>query len=178
MKKIRSAAVILASAVMMSVMTGCAQGLYEIYQKETVPKDWYDGTLDYLKSGFESDWTNVSEDTSVPYIYKDKNIKFGYLLKDLDGDGAEELLVGLMDGSEETKFTNLYVWHSDFGAINNMSTDDENFMYLYDNNVIRMDTTIGKTTRSEFMEYDHKSNSYHIVDPVEGKPGKYTLTAF
>lgn len=39
---------------------------------------------------------------SGPEEYRDSSNQFGYLLKDLDGNGAEELLVGLINDAPQT----------------------------------------------------------------------------
>ena len=96
---------------------------------------------------------------------------------DLDGDGIDELLIGIMDGAEETKFTNLIIKHRDFGPTQSFSTGEGYYMYLCDNNVIRMDSWYGSETRTEYMEYDSKNNSFPVIDGGS-KPKKIELTGF
>ena len=65
-----------------------------------IPKKWYEPTLQYysdgIKNGFEQEFRNLP----VPDDLKDKSKKQGYLLIDLDKDGAktkDELDVRLLN---------------------------------------------------------------------------------
>ena len=82
---------------------------------KVTPKKWYEPTLEYysngIKNGFEQEFRNLP----VPDDLKDKSKKQGYLLIDLDKDGVDELLIGLIDDGPSTKFTNVIVFHSDLG---------------------------------------------------------------
>ena len=86
-----------------------------------IPQDWYDQTLAYYEEGFSSGWKNERDDLRITDEMKDESIEFGYMLKDLDGDGADELLIGIIDDSDETRFTDIYIWHRDIGAFRIMS---------------------------------------------------------
>ena len=95
-----------ASLIAATLVTGCG-GTY-------VPDGWYNQTLKYYKEGFETGWKNEDPDLYICEEMKDKKNNFGYLIKDLDGDGGEELLIGMNEGSGPTKFTDVYIWHKDF----------------------------------------------------------------
>ena len=138
---------------------------------------WYESTLDYFKEGFNNGWKNENSKFFISDELKDSSIKFGYALIDLDGDGIDELLIGIMDGAEETKFTNLIIKHRDFGPTQFFSTGEGYYMYLCDNNVIRMDSWYGSETRTEYMEYASKNNSFPVIDGGS-KPKKIELTGF
>jgi hypothetical protein len=138
---------------------------------------WYESTLDYFKEGFNNGWKNENSKFFISDELKDSSIKFGYALIDLDGDGIDELLIGIMDGAEETKFTNLIIKHRDFGPTQSFSTGEGYYMYLCDDNIIRMDSWYGSETRTEYMEYDSKNNSFPVIDGG-GKPKKVELTGF
>ena len=60
-------------------LCGCSLGL-----GSRVPADWYEGTLEYYREGFSSDWANEREDLFIHDEMKDPNNKFGYLLRDLN----------------------------------------------------------------------------------------------
>jgi hypothetical protein len=142
-----------------------------------IPDNWYNETIEFYRKGFETGWANEKESLPISDEQKDPNNKFGYLLRDLDGDGANELLIGLMDDSEETKFTDIYIWHSDRGSFRIMSTGEGYYMYLCPDNVIREDSWYGSQTKVNYMTYDSKNNAFLHVDGG-GKPGKYELTPF
>ncbi|MBP5311206.1 MAG: hypothetical protein ILN61_00905 [Lachnospiraceae bacterium] len=142
-----------------------------------IPPDWYDETLAYYEEGFKSGWKNEKEDLYISDELKDESIEFGYLLKDLDGDKADELLIGIIDDSDETKFTDIYIWHRDIGAFRIMSAGEGYYMYLCDSDIIREDSWYGSQTKTNYMRYDSKDNSFLIVDGGS-KPKKVELTRF
>lgn len=166
MKKIIS--IIAVSSFIISLM---ACGRYFI------PQDWYDQTLAYYEEGFGSGWKNERDDLRITDEMKDESIEFGYMLKDLDGDGADELLIGIIDDSDETKFTDIYIWHRDIGAFRIMSGGEGYYMYLCDSDIIREDSWYGSATKTQYMRYDSKDNSFLIVDGGS-KPEKCELTSF
>ena len=127
---------------------------------------WYESTLDYFKEGFNNGWKNENSKFFISDELKDSSIKFGYAL-----------LIGIMDGAEETKFTNLIIKHRDLGPTQSFSTGEGYYMYLCDDNIIRMDSWYGSETRTEYMEYDSKNNSFPVIDG-ESKPKKVELTGF
>ncbi len=142
-----------------------------------IPKDWYDATVDYYREGFSSGWANEDPKLYITDEMKDPDNKFGYLLRDLNGDGAYELLIGIIDDSEETKFTDLYIWHSDFGAFRSLNCGEGYYMYLCDGDVIRMDSWYGSQTKIDYMEYNPEGDSFIIVDGGSN-PGHFELTEF
>nr|MCR4846641.1 hypothetical protein [Eubacterium sp.] len=64
--------------------------------KKPVPKNWYDVTLETYREGFRTGWKD-EQGLNITDEQKDPNNKFGYLLRDLDGDGASEVLIGIID---------------------------------------------------------------------------------
>ncbi len=141
------------------------------------PATWYEPTLDYYKEGFESGWANEDPKLFISDEMKDTGNSFGYLLKDLDGDGLNELLIGIKDDSDETKFTDVYIYHSDLGPYRVLSGGEGYYIYLCDDNVIRMDSWYGSETEIKYMSYDSNDNAFLIIDSGS-KPGKYELTDF
>ncbi len=167
LKKIAAIALVLLTA------TSCAQ------KKNKVPENWYEGTIDYLDKGFSSGWKNADEDANISDELRDSNNKFGYLLKDLNGDGADEVLVGLIDNGSVTKFTDIYVWHRDFGPTRIWSTGEGYYIYLCEDNILRSDSWYGSQTRTEYMKFNTEEESFLILSPdTEPTPGKYQLTPF
>ena len=153
-------------------LCGCSLGL-----GSRVPADWYNETLEYYREGFSSDWANEREDLFIHDEMKDPNNKFGYLLRDLNGDGADELLIGIIDDSEETKFTDLFIWHSDFGAFRSLNCGEGYYMYICDDNVIKMDSWYGSETKIDYMVYEPEGDAFLIVDGGSN-PGHFELTEF
>ena len=151
------------------LLSGCG-GTY-------VPDGWYNSTLKYYQEGFDTGWKNEYPNIYICDEMKDKNNKFGYLLKDLDGDGGEELLIGMIDNSGETKFTDLYIWHKDFGALRNLNTGDGYYFYLCDDNVLKIEKWYGSETQIDYWKYNSDDNSFTIVNGATN-PQKCTLTEF
>ena len=86
MKKL--AASVLSVMLLMTVVfgfTGCKKA----------PKNWYKNCLEYYRDGINNGFTKTFGNLHVPEELKDKNNKIGYQLRDLDGDGVEELLMDL-----------------------------------------------------------------------------------
>ena len=142
-----------------------------------VPKDWYNETLDYYSEGFSSDWANEDPKLYISDEMKDPDNTFGYLLRDLNGDGVDELLIGIIDDSEETKFTDLYIWHSDLGVIRSLNCGEGYYMYLCDDDVIKMDSWYGSQTKIDYLKYDPEGNQFMYVDGGSN-PGHFELTEF
>ena len=142
-----------------------------------IPAEWYNETLEYYREGFSSDWANEREDLHISDEMKDPDNTFGYLLRDLNGDGADELLIGIIDDSEETKFTDLYIWHSDFGAFRSLNCGDGYYMYICDDDVIKMDSWYGSQTKVDYMVYEQDGDAFLIVDGGSN-PGHFDLTPF
>ena len=147
--------------------------------KPKVPEDWYTESLNYYQEGFACNWSNEEDDYYIIDELKDPDTEFGYLLRDLDGDGANELLIGIIDDAPETKFTDILIWHSDIGPFRILSGGDGYYIYLCDDNVIKMDKWYGSQTLTDYMEYNSDNNSFTILDPAPAvTPGKYELTPF
>jgi len=127
------------------------------------PKDWYKDTLKYYEEGFGSDWKTERSDLRVCDEMKDKKYKFGYLIIDLDNDGTDELLLGFNEDGV-TKFTDLYIWHSDIGAFRIVSSGYEYYMYLCDDNIIREDSWYGSNTKTRYYKFISKDNALLNVD--------------
>ena len=118
---------------------------------KVTPKKWYEPTLQYysdgIKNGFEQEFRNLP----VPDDLKDKSKQQGYLLIDLDKDGVDELLIGLIDDGPSTKFTNVIVMGDGTSAHDQIT----------------------------YMRWNHKDNAFNVIDG-EGKflPTKWELTPF
>lgn len=158
-----------AVAMITAVLTGCAG--------QKIPDNWYNKTLDYYSEGLSNNWANERDDLDVSEEMKDSSNKFGYYLKDLDGDGTDELLIGIIDDLDETRFIDLYIWHSDIGSFRILHAGDDYYIYLCENNIIRMDSWHGSTPEIRYFKYDSGNNSFHVLD-TESKTLKVELTPF
>ena len=152
--------------VLLFVLTGCGR---------KAPKNWYEGNINYYKEGVKDNWEHVDSDYYVCEEYKKE--KLGYLLIDLDGDGTDELLIGIIDDSSETKFTDIIIYHNDFGPKRVFSDGDGYYIYLCDNNIIRYDSWYGSETKTEYMKYNSDDNSWPIID-TKALARKVELTPF
>ena len=150
--------------------TGCAK---------SANKEWYKGVLEYYGNGVQNGFTEKHSNLNVPQELEDKSNKIGYLLRDLDGDGIDELLIGLIDDGYDTKFTNVVVRHSDLGPYCLLSGSDGHYIYLCSDNVIYMKNQYVTVDYTDFMRWQSKSNSFQHIEG-EGKylPMKWELTAF
>ncbi len=128
------------------------------------PKDWYQMTLRYYKEGYSSSWSNERPDLKVYDVLKNRPSKSGYLLTDLDGDGDDELLIGFTDIAGATRFTDIYTWTRSDGAHRALTRGDGCYIYLCADNVIRVDSFSGADVVSQFLKYDHKSDSFTEVN--------------
>ena len=200
-------AIAAAAALLAITMTGCAGGNVGntgSFGKNKAPKHWYNKTLDYYKAECDSHWKanldpkdyeltrgitgssyivhadGTKEEVASGYEeYQDENNRFGYYLTDLDGDGTDEVLIGIVDDSEATKFMELCIWHNDFGAYNPMTNGNGYYFYLCEDGIIRNDTWYGSKTKTEYMKYDSEENSWPIIEPeTPPKPLKCTLVPF
>ena len=149
------------------LLTGCGY---------PAPKNWYKETLEYYAEGFSSDWKNERSDLFVCDEMKDKKHKFGYLVTDLDSDGTDELLIGFNEDGV-TKFTELYIWHSDKGSFRIIASGGGYYMYLCDNNIIKEDSWYGSKTKTNYYKYVSKDNALLVVDGG-GLPRECELTYF
>ena len=97
----------------------------------------------------------------------------------LDGDGIDELLIGLIDDGNVTKFTNVVVRHSDLGDYCLLSGTNGYYIYLCGSNVLRVDSWYGSQTEMRYMQFNSKNNAFTVIDG-EGKflPMKWELTEF
>lgn len=168
MKKSIKFAALGAAAVM--TLTSCGTN-------EKIPEDWYKETLKYYTDGFSDGWSTERSGLEVADEMKDPANKYGYLLKDLDGDGTVEVLIGVLDDSPETKFIDLYIWHSDIGAFRIFHSGDDYYMYLCENNIIRMDSWHGSTPEIRYMKFNPENNSFTVLNET-ATPQKCELTAF
>ena len=96
-------------------------------------------------------------------------------MTDLDKDGTDELLIGLIDDSPSTKFTNIIVYHTSLGPNSLISAGNGSYIGLCYDGVILTDWGEGK----DFMKWNQKDNSFTIIDG-EGQylPMKWELTEF
>ncbi|MBR3306927.1 MAG: hypothetical protein IKI75_06715 [Lachnospiraceae bacterium] len=168
-RKKKTLTLMVSAAAMAVLLTGCG--------KPRIPKDWYEATLDYYREGFSSGWKNERDDLFIQEDLKKGSGDYGYLLRDLDGDGANEVLIGFNDGSDATKFCDVYIWHRDFGAMRVFTCGEGYYMYLCNDNVLRMDSWRGSETEIRYMVYDSGDNSWPIVDGGS-EPLKLDLTEF
>ncbi len=157
-------------AVMALTLTGCVG-------KPKIPSDWYNETLKYYSDGFADGWSDEHADLRIADEMKDGANKFGYLLRDLDGDGAVEVLIGFMDDADETRFIDVFIWHSDIGSFRILHAGDGYYIYLCENNILRMDKWYGSKTLTDYMKYDSSDNSFRILNET-ATPQKCELTAF
>ncbi|MCR4779721.1 MAG: hypothetical protein K5876_01355 [Ruminiclostridium sp.] len=169
MKRISSCIVML--AVMALALTGCSG-------RSEIPSDWYNETLEYYSDGFEDGWSNERGDLNIADEMKDEDNKFGYLLRDLDGDGSVEVLIGYMDATDITRFIDVFIWHRDMGSFRILHAGDGYYIYLCENNILRMDKWYGSKTTTDYMKYDSSDNSFRILDDETAEPQNCGLTAF
>ena len=166
---------------MKKIFKTCVIALFAIFALvgcgNKADKNWYEGMLKYYQEGFDSGWKTEAVNLPVSEEEKDPNKKFGYLLRDLNGDGIDELLIGIIDNEPETKFVAILINHSDFGPNRSFTAGDGYYMYICDNNVIRVDSWYGSETKTEYMTYNDEGDSFLVVDGGS-KPQKITLTPF
>jgi len=142
---------------------------------KSIKKNWYEATLEYYRDGVKNGFKEEYRNHPISSDLKDKNNRIGYLLIDLDKDGIDELLIGIIDDSPSTKFTNVVVCHSDLGPYSLLSAGNGSYISLCYDGVIFMDSWNG----DQFMRWDQKNNSFTIIEG-EGKylPMKWELTEF
>ena len=169
MKKITKLIAFTAAAIL--TVSSCGDN------RPKIPEDWYKQSLQYYSDGLSNGWKNETTQLYVADEMKDPNNKYGYLLKDLDGDGSAELLIGVIDDSPETKFIDLFIWHTDVGAFRIFHSGDDYYMYLCENNIIRMDSWHGSTPEIRYMKFNRENNSFTVLDET-ATPQKCELTPF
>ena len=163
MKKL---AVFLLCLIMAAALVGCGGEI------------WYNDVLDYYKMGFSTNWRNENSKWYISDEMKSGKDEYGYLLKDLDGDGTDELLIGIIDDATETRFTDIFILHRDFGPTRSFHTMGEGYYYyLCEGNLIRSDSWYGSKVETEYMKYDSENNSFPIVD-LRALPQKFELQRF
>ena len=169
MRKVTSVILIAVLLISSTGMTGCMRAR----------KRWYKATLQYYSDGVNNGFTKEYSNLYVPDELKNKYIKSGYLLYDLDGDGIEELLIGMIDDGNYTKFTNVIINRRGSGPDCVISGTNGYYVYLCAGNVLRVDSPRGSSTEKEYLKYDSKNNSFPVIDG-EGKylPMKWELTEF
>ncbi len=150
-------------------MTGCKR----------IPKDWYKRALEFYGNGIKNGFGEENEYLYVCDELKNPAYKKGYLLRDLDGDGTDELLIGLIEDSSYTRFTNVVVFQTGVGTFSKLSGGNGYYIHLCASNVLRVDSWYGSKTDMRYMTYDSKDASFLIIDG-EGKymPMKWELTPF
>lgn len=166
-----TAALLLAALIVLMIpgLTGCKKA----------PNDWYRETLEYYRSGVNHGFSTSYGNLPVSEELKDTNNKIGYLLIDLDKDGTEELLLGLIDDGPDTKFTSLIVAHSDLGPYCLLSGSKDAHIYLCADNVIMMESVRGLTKERKYMKWNSKSNAFDTIDGEDKYLGKkWDLTPF
>ncbi|MBR1796814.1 MAG: hypothetical protein IJ757_02175 [Clostridiales bacterium] len=168
----RFVAVLLAVVGMTASFTGCL--------KRHVPKGWYEDAIAYYQDGFNNNWSNIDPERHLNVSNEQRNpaIKFGYLLKDLDGDGAEELLIGIIEPSGATKFTDVIVYHYDLGEYDLLSGGEGYYIYLCNGDVLRVDSWYGSETQSKYMRYDSSDSTFPYVTEGNYAPMRFELTPF
>lgn len=141
------------------------------------PKEWYGTTRDIYIQNFKEGWTNENPDIRPLEDYKDKSKKFGYYLVDLNDDGTLEFLVGFDNGTKATVFTDVYIWHKDFGPTRILNGGVDLYYYLCTDKSIKEDLDWGKNSETRFMKYNKEENSFTIIEKG-GEPMKVELTYF
>ena len=145
-----------------------------------VKDEWYKDAVEYYRQGVVYGKEGDSSQLNIPREILGKGKAIGYLLHDLDGDGRSELLIGFNGAGGITKFTNVVVKHSDFGAYSLLNGGSGYYIYLCNDDVLRVDSWYGDETKVEYMKFDSKSNSFEIINNGAGKysPKKWKLTEF
>ena len=148
--------------------------------KKKVPADWYDVTIDIYKTAFTEGWpdTDTYQDLWITDEYRDPSLKFGYYLVDLNGDGADELLIGYDNGDKPTIFTDVYIWHSSVGAYRVLNVTGDGKIYLLSDKIIRLEDVRGDLPTVEYLEYNTDGDTFLNLDGDSGIPIKVDLTYF
>lgn len=158
-------------ALMIPGLSGCRR----------IPKDWYKESIAYYSEGVKTNWANEDKSLrlNISAELKNNSLQRGYLLRDLDGDGIDELLIGFNDTATYTKFTDVIVWHSDLGASQLLGGTNGKYIGLCASNVLSVNTYGSIKDQVEYMKWNHKSNAFDVIDG-EGKylPMKWELTPF
>ena len=158
MKKVVSTVLtVVMLALLIPGITGCTKP----------SKDWYKSTLDAYRTAIQNGSSELALESS-DFVFAaellDKNNEVGYMLVDLDGDKTDELLIGFNDGSNVTKFTDVYIWHSRLGAFRIMASGGGYYVYLCDDNILREDYWYGSQTKTQYLDFNSKNDSFLVVD--------------
>ncbi|SEP93993.1 hypothetical protein SAMN02910369_00934 [Lachnospiraceae bacterium NE2001] len=142
------------------------------------PDDWYMEVEQYFEAGFKDGWSHDVQSVIMKDEYKDKDLKFGYYVIDLDNDGTDEFLVGYDNGTKPTVFTDIFIYHSDFGPHEIFSGGNETIYYLCNDNTIYEEFYIGKTAYTKYMKCQAGSDNSFLVVESGGEPRIVPLTYF
>ena len=163
---------IISSIVTVTLMLSVVAGLTGCNSlRSAAMKDWYKETLEYYKENIGNSGASEKSELVVPDDLLDKNNEAGYLLYDLDGDGIDELLIGLIDDEPYTKFTNVVVLHSTLGPYCLLSGTADSPIYLCADGIIR----IG----DDCLKYDSADSEFKVVASNGAYlPQQWELTPF
>ncbi len=141
---------------MIFATTGCGK---------KAPDNWYEEVRQYYQDGFDDGWTHNVTQIVMKEEYKDKSLKFGYYIIDLDGDGTDEFLIGYDNGTKPTIFTDVFIYHSDFGPHDIFSGGNDIIYYLCDDNTIYEEFYMGSVPYTRYLKCQAgEDNSFLEVD--------------
>lgn len=138
--------------IMILCLAGCGG-------KSKPSKNWYEQTIQNYKTGFSQNWSS-GKDPFNNYVcdsYLDKNITYGYIVMDLNKDGIDELLIGIVDeDATKTVITDIIANKKDIGVYNLYNVGDYGELYILSDGRIRHDDRMTKgqvdTKYFEFTE--------------------------
>lgn len=100
-----------------------------VMEADTV--DVYTGIVSFLEQGFRCRWDGMSpEDRGLSYVYSYNSEYAGYAVKDINGDGVKELLIGdrFEDGSYD--LYDIYTVNPEDGAPVHLATGGERDRFM------------------------------------------------
>lgn len=167
MKKVFST--ILTVALLLALIPG-------VTSCKVIKKDWYAATLEYYRDGVKNGFKEEYQNHPIGRDLKDKNNRIGYLLIDLDKDGIDELLIGIIDDAPTTKITNVIVCHSSLGPYSLLSAGNGTYFGLCYDGVICSEEYGGEL---KYLKWNHKKDAFDVIEG-DGKflPMKWELTEF
>ena len=129
-------------------------------------KTWYEQTIQNYKTGFEQNWRS-EKDPFGSYVsdrYLDKDITFGYALMDLNKDGIDELLIGIVDDSAtKTVITDIIANKKDIGVYDLYSVGDDGELYILSDGKIRHDDHMFKgSEETKYFEFTEECSFLHL----------------